>query len=330
MWFLLLLSFPAQAHQSASPARLDGTFIQLWNKHGEWSASQWKELFKSFERMGLSKLVVQWTLYDDTAYYDSSTYEPVAHPPLELILEMADRHGISVFLGLAQDSAFWTKIGRDPRLVEVYLQRLRLSSQFVARELAPLVRKHASFAGWYLSEEIDDSSWLEPERRGILKKHLSEMVEFLHNLSPAVPISISGFSRANCDPVALEGFWEDVLREAPIDMVLFQDGIGAFLLELPYLAPYLAAMHRAVESENKKLIVIVEVFQQVDDDPLKREPFRAEPASMDRIRKQLKIATPYSQAGTFAFSVPDYMSPVAGPKAEMLFESYLHFFDNFR
>jgi hypothetical protein len=327
---MLLLPFPAQAHQPASPDQLDGTFIQLWNKHGDWSASQWEELFQSFERMGLSKLVVQWTLHDETAYYDSSTYESVAHPPLELILEMADRHGMSVFLGLAQDSAFWMKIGRDPRLVEVSLQRLRLNSQSVARELAPLVRKHASFAGWYLSEEIDDSSWLEPERRGVLKKHLAEMAEFLHNLSPAIPVAISGFSKANCDPVALEGFWKDILREAPIDLVLFQDGIGAFHLELPYLAPYLAAMHRAVESEGRGLIVIVEVFQQVDDDPLNREPFRAEPASMDRILRQLKIAAPYSQAGMFAFSVPDYMSPVAGPKAEMLFESYIHLFDNFR
>ncbi len=307
----------------SGPARLDGTFIQLWKTHEDWGPSQWEELFETFERMGLSKLVVQWTLYDETAYYDSHTYESLEDPPLERILEMADRADMKVVLGLAHDSGFWAKIVRDRALVEVFLKRLRLRSQSVALELAILARDHASFGGWYLSEEIDDSNWLEPERRELLEEHLREMVEFLHALSPTVPVAVSGFSKGRCDPISLEGFWRDVLKEAPVDLVLFQDGIGALHLELPYLSHYLSAVSRAVESRGGELGVVVETFRQVSGAPLNQEPFRAEPANIDRIERQLEIATSFAPEGRFAFAVPDYMSPTAGPEAERLYRSYL-------
>jgi len=313
----------AAAGVAAGPRSLDGTFIQLLNAHEQWSAADWDAQFRNFERLRLSQLVVQWSVYDETAFYASSAYKPLAQPPLERILRLADEAGIKVRVGLAHDSGFWSKIGRDPELVEVYLRRLRLRSEVAARELAPLVRSHPCFDGWYLTEEIDDVNWLEPRRRALLTEHLELLGSLLHELTPGATVAVSGFSNAHCDPRTLEGFWRRILERAGVDVLLFQDGIGVKKLELDYLGLYLAAVARAVEMEGKQLGVIVEMFRQVDGPPLNEEAFRAVPATLDRIQRQIDIAAAHSRAGVIAFTVPDYMSPRAGEDASQLFQKYL-------
>jgi uncharacterized protein DUF4434 len=320
---VVALALAGVAPAAAAEARLQGTFLQLTAAHGRWARPQWESLFADLKALGLRRLVVQWTVHDDTAFYPSAVHRSVPSPPLPLLLELADRDRVEVVLGLASDSRWWEAIARDARLVEVYLRRLRLRSEGVARELAPLVRGHASFAGWYLPEEVDDVTWLGPERRHLLAGHLRDLAASLKRATPGATVTVSSFSGAHCDPEALESFWKALLAEAPLDVVLFQDGVGALKMDLVHLPLYLSAMQRAVEGSGRSLGVVVELFEQVGGPPLDHGPFKAVPAPAARVMQQLVLAAGRGRAGAIAFAVPDYMRADSGPRAAQLLEDYL-------
>jgi len=320
------LSFSASARGAAprGSARIGGTFLQLVAQHGDWKPENWRDLFGQFRQIGVSQLVVQWTLYEDTAFFTTKSYKQVNAPPLETILRLADEHKVRVVLGLAHDPGFWLKIRRDPALVEVYLRRLRLRSQDLAREILPLAATHASFAGWYIPQEIEDTSWRDREPRQILFDHLRDLARGLHEISPGKEVAISGFSNAHSDPRAFEEFWTAMLGKAEVDVVLFQDGVGAQKLSLDYVDLYLTAIRKAVVGRSKKLQVVVEIFRQTDGPPLRETgTFKAVPAPLERIDRQVEIAAKYSSLPVVAFSIPEYMSPFGGAEAGKLYQAYV-------
>ena len=112
-----------------------------------------------------------------------------------------------------------------------------------------------------------------------------------------------------------------MLQRASIDVVLFQDGIGARKLAIPDLPLYLTAMRNATQASNRGLAIIIEIFEQVAGPPLDDTPFQAIPATLERIRQQIEAAAAYAPA-LVAFSIPEYMTPLGGPAAEGLFEKY--------
>ena len=91
--------------------------------------------------------------------------------------------------------------------------------------------------------------------------------------------------------------------------------------QLQQVAEVLAAVQRAVEGRRRELRVIVEVFRQTAGAPIDTRPFAAEPASFERVRRQLGIARAFS-SGLLAFTVPDYMNPDDTPAKAQLFERY--------
>lgn len=308
--------------QADDPAKLRGTFIQLTAEHGLWPREKWRTLFDDFRQLGLEHIVVQWVAYDDLVFFDSSAYSTVTHPPLETILQLADESDMRVLVGLAHDSQFWQKIDRRPNLVEVYFGRRIAAARALLAELAPRVQQHAAFEGWYIADEIDDVNWQTDERRQILVAYLRNLTDHLHRITPQRPVALSGFSNAKMSPASFAGLWDDLLGAAAIDMLLFQDGIGAQKLTLSELRIYLNALQPVIRSKQRQLRVVVELFQQ-DTAPINDVPFRAFPAPLERIRHQLALAAEYT-AYPIAFSVPDYMNPQDGTDQETLFRAYLN------
>src|SRR5262245_37134735 len=98
---VLAMSSASAGTPARGSARLGGTFLQLFAQHGEWKPENWSDLFGQFQKIGVSQLVVQWTLYDETAFFATKTYRQVAAPPLETILRLADERKVRVFVGLA-------------------------------------------------------------------------------------------------------------------------------------------------------------------------------------------------------------------------------------
>ncbi len=139
-------------------------------------------------------------------------------------------------------------------------------------------------------------------------------------LTPEASVAVPGLTNAHADPATLEAFWYEILDASTLDRVLLQDGIGVRKLGLEELPLYLAAMSRATRTAGCELKVVVEVFAQTHE-----EPFRAVPAPVERVRRQLAIAAAVSSDGSpVAFSVSEYMTPRAGEAAAELMAEMLH------
>lgn len=314
-----LLTQSSTAREPAPHVRLAGTYLQLLSAHARWTDTAWRRLFASFRELGLTRLVVQWSVYDGRAFY-ATPGDQSARAPLETIMRLAGETGVEVRVGLVQDSQYWTAIRREPRAVAEYLATLRRRALATAQHVAPRLAVQSPFGGFYITEEIDDTIWRSAERRAVLFTHLRELSDGLHALAPDRPVAISGFATSATTPRGFEEFWSALLAAAPIDAVIFQDGVGARNLTLEHLPSYIDAIKRAVAVRDRRLEIVVEVFTETDD---RRDirTFRAVPAPLARITRQIEIA---GRAGVplIAFSVPDYMSPLGGRGARALYESY--------
>jgi hypothetical protein len=310
---------PARAGQpSAATSPLKGTFLQLTETHKKWGKAEWAVFFDTLRKLGMSEILIQWSLYDDVSFSTSPDPKTTPNSAIATILELADSARIQVYVGLAYDSKFWQKINRAPELVRVYLKRLYLRSESLGRSLEPLVRSHPSFKGWFIPEEIDDVNWRGAEVRKILFIHLRDTARLLKSLTPGARVAVSGFFGGRMDLQAFEDFWKGLLGEAPVDRVLFQDGIGTRALDWNDLPLYFEAGRRACEARSVNFQVVVELFDQIS-----ASPFQARPASWDRVKRQIELASRFAPDGMIGFSVLEYLSPLGGPEAEALLASYL-------
>jgi hypothetical protein len=315
---ILGLNAASPASPQNPPARLTGTFLQLDARHREWSEPQWSELFDRFRKLELSQVIVQWTVFDETAFYAGGT----GVSPVERILAIAQREEMSVWLGLCHDSRYWRWVGGEPKAAGRHLARLRSRSLAAARDLATLAKASPAFAGWYLSEEIDDVNWRNTEARRKLLDHLKLETAGLKDLTPGARVAISGFTNARVSPNRFRTFWKDVFEASTIDLVLLQDGIGVRKLELPEFPLYAAALAEAAKRAGRECGTVVELFRQTGGEPLDSGPFRASPAPFLRVRRQLEIAARFP-GPVFGFSVPEYMSPAGVEGAGQLHSDYV-------
>lgn len=309
------------SREDAAP-RLNGTFIQLLSEHGSWTPAQWNQLFDCLRRAGIDHLVVQWSVYGDEAFYSSSAWKRVPNTPLETILNLADSYRMKVLVGLVHDNDYWSSIERDSASVSSYLRNLRIRSTRSAKELVPILQRHPSVEGWYISGEIDDVNWRSPEPRHLLFDYTGGVASDLRTLRPGMTIAISAFSQAQSSPQGFRQFWDEFFRRTSIDTVLFQDGVGVNKLNLREVPIYAAALQDAARKNNRNVRAVVELFQQVAGPPIDQSAFRAVPAPLARIRAQLEIASKYSPGGIIGFSVPEYMTPLGGEASGNLLTQY--------
>lgn len=294
--------FAGEAAPLVSRSVVNGTFVQLLEKHDSWSKAQWERLFDQLQSVGLRQIVVQWAVTDNLAFYPTQSFKQTSHPPLETILQIAEIRGIEVYIGLAHDSLYWGKIQQAPVYLEEYLKHLRLRSELVAREVASLSLKYSAFKGWYITEEIDDVTWGPPRKRTLLYQHIGQLSQYLKKLTPGYAVMLSAFSSNQLSPDSYGDFVQHLLSGSSVDILLFQDSIGTGKLSLEYLPLYLQAVKNATDAQQRKLQVVVELFQMISE-----SPFAARPADMPRIGQQLKLAAGYSNAGIGSFSMPDYL-----------------------
>lgn len=298
---------PASAR---SRPKLTGTFLQLWADHRDWPPERWEAMFNRFATLQLREIYVQWTVYDGIDY--SKT--------IETVIGEAAKRRMSVYLGLAFDSGFWT-MPEDPRSKELAFSERRRQSIALAQKLATRHGRNRAFAGWYLSEEIHEAVWRDDANRRILFAHLQETARALHDVRPRKRVSISGFADGRTQPADLAKFWTSLLTAAPIDEVLFQDGVGVGNLSVAYVGAYLGSIKDAVSRRHRRFRVIVEIFRQVEGE-FNGKPFRAIPAEASSLQQQLATAGKFSKE-LVAFAVPEYLTPESGDAAATAYAAYV-------
>jgi hypothetical protein len=309
------VSLTAYLPASAACPGLKGTFLQPTKAQIARPAAEWQQLFDELRAIGINTLFLQWTVLDQKPVFQIARHETAADTPLASILDLAARSGIRVWVGLAMDSSYWEEIKQTPELLKPYFRK-RLQDLAGFLDDLNATTAGAPFAGWYIPDEIDDRTWLDPVKRAVLKKYLAETVRQLRARRPGSKVAISGFSNSFADPDLLASFWTDVIRAAGIDLLLFQDGVGEGKVALEDIGLYYAALDRGVRSVGAQLGAVVELFRLMPDG-------RRQPAMIGRIREQMAAANRLTSFPAVAFSIPDYMSRLAGQQAGDLLSNFL-------
>jgi len=304
----------ANSGSRADCGRLQGTFIQPTVAQAAWPMADWRRLFNQLETLVIKNLFVQWTVLHDTAFFPTTTFHAQNEQLLPMVLDLAGRSDMQVWIGLRLDARYWQEIAQGPDRVQKYFaERLQDTARFLG-DLAQAAESPA-FAGWYITDEVDDQTWDDGEKRAILKRYLSDTVALLKARRPRSRVAISGFSNSTSDPGTVAEFWPDVIKAASIDLLLFQDGVGEGKLALADLARYQASVASAVQRVGAQFGAVVELFRLTANG-------ERVPASFGRIRDQLAVANRFSDFPPVAFSVPDYMSDLPGKEATDLFSRF--------
>lgn len=313
---ILAAMFPMVVQRAAAAClALDGTFLQLTDAQLARPAAQWRQLFEEFREIGINTLFLQWTVVDRKPLFQPAPHEMGANTPVATIVDLAKQSGIRVWFGLAFDSGYWEEIKQSPELLRPYF-RTRLQDLAGFLDGLNAATAGVPFAGWYIPDEIDDRTWLDPGERVVLKTYLAETVALLKARHPGSKVAISGFSNSFADPDLLASLWADVIKASGVDLLLFQDGVGEGKVSLDNIGLYYEALDNAVRSVGAQLGAVVELFSVTSDG-------RRLPATIDRIRKQIAVANRLTNFPTVAFSVPDYMSELAGRRASDLLSNFL-------
>lgn len=302
---------------------IQGTFIQLLeDTHGQWSEKEWIDFFSYLKRLRISKLYLQWTVADTRSFFFSTTFQSVKTPPLETILRLAEQFEMKVNIGLIHDYEYWNQITKNSNQIKTYLDNLLNRSKLAAKQITTIAKNYKSFNGWYITEEIDDINWKDDYKKELLFSYLERLSDSLEKLTPSYQIAISGFCNGLIEINEFYKFWNLLLKQTKINFVLFQDGIGTKKLTFYNLPDYLATFKKAAIDNQREIGVIVEIFRQIDGYPINKKNFRAVPANLYRINRQSELASKFS-SNIIAFSVPDYMMPIAGNSAKFLYNKYL-------
>ena len=309
------VSLRADPKAEAACQGLKGTFLQLTEAQLARPPAEWRQLFNEFRTIGINTLFLQWTVLDRKPLFRTARLETTDNTPLAAILDLATQFGIRVWFGLALDSSYWEEIKQSPELLRPYFHR-RLQQLVGFLDDLNATTAGAPFAGWYIPDEIDDRTWLDPGKLTILKKYLAETVSLLKARKPGSKVAISGFSNSFADPDLLASFWADVIRVSGIDLLLFQDGVGEGKVALENIGLYYQALNTAVRGAGAQLGAVVELFSLTPDG-------RRLPAMVGRIREQIATANRLTSFPTVAFSIPDYMSHLAGRQAGDLLSNFL-------
>jgi hypothetical protein len=244
----------------SSPPHADGVAWQIDSSHvrpqGTW------------DRLGVSDLLVQWTVVDDTAFVPGTGLPTAAALPN------------------------WARIGREPWAQHVLVGLAGRFDEKTARsQLAQLVDESlrvvaapppVAIEGWYFPVEVDPT-WTDARSLAPLLARLPR------------PLWISVYDQSNIGGAALAAWLDSWL---PRDVgVLFQDGVGLYTREPRVARAYADAL--AARLGPSRVRIIAEAFRP----GAPGQPFRA--ASAAELHPQLDAYRGYR---IYLFDGPHYVS----------------------
>lgn len=299
------LALPGQAR--ACPGGVDATFVQLHDEQLRWGRAQWVRAVADLRALGISTLIVQYTGDEHGSFAARYGGGSLTH-----LLAVAGERGIDVWIGL-DEAPSWPRVA-PPRFSP-------LSDARRAAALARLCASHASCAGFYLSPEIDDTTW--SDRVSQLRARVRRSVSILRAHRPGARVSIAPFFTRRLGPAAYARFLVALLNGADIDVVMLQGGTGTGRASPADARMYYRALAPALRARGVDTWLVVELFDQTAGTPWDERPFAARPATIDVVRRAL-LADERALEHRVAFSVLDYMSG-ADPRARRLRADYRAF-----
>ena len=258
--------------------------------------------------MGFDTVFLQWSSYDNVSFYLDPRPGKQVDARLIPIIQAACKADVNLWLGLHHDSQFWERSAQSKGEVKAYLnQRLVDLKQRlpILESVIDNAEPHTDcIKGWYIADEIDDMTWATVEYQRLLIEYLKSTKQFLKKIRPAWPIAISGFTNRIKTPQNYAGFWDKILTEADIDLLLFQDGVGAGKLTLETEGAYIRSLMLMAQKREYDISVVVELF---DLKKQRNGTNHFSSASVSRVKQQLILAEKAGAGPLAVFAATPYL-----------------------
>lgn len=249
--------------------------------------AQWQSVLNKLKGQGIDTLVLQWSRYDN-AFRDGESRAWLEHKA-----QLTTVNDMKLVIGLAADGRFFERQKQPLPALENYLNRLRADDVAVAKRWVDVLGEK-SIAGWYISSELDDLRWRDPQMQQAALNWLSKTRLSLAAVADK-PVAVSSFFAGNMTPDSYRK-WVTTLSHSGVK-VWVQDGAGTQMLTDAERALYLKA-----PSAGK----VIELFRQ----DKQAKTFKATPAPGEYQQKWLATPVPLGQDRVY-FSLR-YMSAASG------------------
>jgi hypothetical protein len=273
--------------------------------------SDWKNDLKLLRSVGIQTIVLQYS-GDEHGAYDNQVK---GSKPIRSLLEAAQELDVSVLLGLYRDPNWLQSFAIDAK------SSPPLDQPSEMKALVELCNAFRSCVGWLIPQPIDEHTWKSSARTQELRSFLGRTSQRLRDLTPNKPIAIAAFYTGEPDPQAHTEWWSQILADRPVDMLLFQDGVGTGRGTAESAQRLLAALWPVTDNLGITLWAMVEVFHQIYGPPLNNLPFEAVPASLENIIHSIELERS-TGARLIVFTYLDYMDPAMGPVSARLHRGY--------
>ncbi len=281
----------------------------------EFSPEQWRIKLREIAELGLDTLVLMHVALEAAAFYDSKIFpdkvEFKTDNAVEILLDEADNLGLSIFVG----NGFWGNWFDFQTASDAKANIFRMDA---IKELQEKFGHHKSFVGWYWPDE----ACINPVFPESFMKYVNMQSELARKLDPAKKTLIAPYGTNKI--IAGDTNYIEQLKRLDVDYIAYQDEIGVQktqLDELEGIWKIVADMHEKVP--ERKLWADVEVFE-FEGDVYKSALL---PAPVDRIEKQLQVASKYVEKILVyqyqgMFNKPGSQAFAGHPDSAKLYEDY--------
>lgn len=280
--------------------KITGTFLDEISydiPHQNWGRREWRRDFLNMRSIGIDTVIMircglkQWLTYpSEILMRRQNCYRPVADL-VEMFLELSDELGMKFFFGTYDSWCHWHSDHPEKEL-ELNLQ--------VVEEAWHRYGHHASFSGWYLTQEISRG------RKSVATLY-RELGRCCKEVSGGLPVLISplidGVKENRKQSVSLEDHqreWDEMfsLIRDGVDTVAFQDGH----CEFHELSDYLAVNRQLAEKYGIECWSNCESFDR-------DMPIRFLPIKWEKMRFKLRAAEAAGVRKVITFEFSHFMSP---------------------
>jgi chitodextrinase len=295
---------------------LTGSFIQPDLPDG-WTAAQWRQELRVLTRACIDQQILQWTVDSraHTAIYPTSLpgyRQNTGSDVVGAALAAADRAGVQEYVGLQINDDWWTHYAND----RAWLAGEAATAVALADDLWRRYGQHRSFAGWYLSFEVDNVNFPDQSTWDTMAGFYRTVAGHLHAISPGRPVATSPFFNAafGLSTAQWQQMWTSILGSAPLDILAMQDGVGVGHATAADLPAWFAATRAAIAAGRPRARLLSDT-----------ETFDADNVSMPiaGIVADMRAVAPYVR-GLWSFAYDHYQSPgQADPSYDRAYRAYL-------
>ena len=336
----------AVSEEKKCDAAFKGSFIQSWAS-SSWNDDQWESEMDYMKSCGLEYLIVQnladkatnesggkWTVYYDSKLPEFENADRSEADVLERALYHCKKAGVKLFVPLAMFDDFWTEMALTNQYSEICEISARMAEEIYNNYYEGY---EDTFCGWYFVPELNNNL-LNVVGVKRLADGLNILLGRLTEIDSSLPLLMSPFytnymSGGSVISLSqLVSFFEYTeFRDG--DIYCPQDAVGAGWIKEKDLERVWAIYGEAIKYANAdvKLWANVECFISATADtltdgitgPAATENTVYVPATLDRVVRQMEIASAYAE-NIITFSFNHYYSlKYASPMFMEVYKDYL-------